>query len=140
MFNTDNWTDEDLQFYYETQLKAKSKLKKTPPKIKQPKVRFVTPRRLNKLKLPDKYWKYKLRAEDKHLPFELTVEQFNEILSRPCHYCGGISDTIDRMSSGEGYTLPNSYPACIKCNMMKYTYSKEIFLEQVRRIYNHLKL
>lgn len=86
--------------------------------------------------LPKKYNDYLLRAFKKKLSFLLSVEEFMFIINKPCIYCGSnINIGIDRESAKEGYTVDNSVPCCTMCNMMKYTYHKNDFLEHIKKIY-----
>lgn len=90
--------------------------------------------------IPDKYKTYIQRANKKKLKFELSLVDFEYLLSRPCRYCGSYSEmTIDRIDSSEGYIEGNVASVCFTCNIMKYTLSHENFLKHIVRIYNHLR-
>lgn len=39
--------------------------------------------------------KYELGAKKRRLPFELSLEEFDEITKMPCEYCGGYSDELN---------------------------------------------
>ncbi len=83
-----------------------------------------------------KYYAYIDRANRKQIPFDLTVDQFNNLLNNSCAYCGSRDKiTIDREDSKLGYTIHNSKSCCFKCNIAKYTYSKDDFLNHIKRIY-----
>lgn len=85
--------------------------------------------------LPAKYKSYLMRANKKQFEFELTVDEFNIFTSQPCVYCGSLSKIgIDRVNNNQGYTKDNIQPCCTMCNMMKYTYSKEEFINHIKRI------
>jgi hypothetical protein len=90
---------------------------------------------------------YKNRALKKNLPFELTEEEFRELILKNCVYCGKepsnlvkhekdfmIYNGIDRVDSSKGYTVSNSVSCCGVCNLMKRSMSCEDFLNHVRRI------
>lgn len=100
---------------------------------------------------------YKSNAQHRKHPFELSFEEFNELISKPCVYCGSLpkikngghlearkrldqpdlyTNGIDRIDSSKGYTKDNCVPCCSKCNKMKNTYSMEEFLEHIQKIYN----
>lgn len=86
-------------------------------------------------KYSESYTKYKYRAEkERHLLFQLTEEQFNEIVSSPCYYCAFRYDDdnhrvgVDRKDSDEGYVMGNVVPCCVHCNFTKRDYSEEIFI------------
>ena len=90
-------------------------------------------------------------------PFNMTVERFGELMSQPCHYCGGAPSTpqcsqpksahrnglrngIDRVNSSLGYVEGNCVPCCCKCNRMKLDHSVTDFLDHVSAIHNHQTL
>ena len=80
------------------------------------------------------YGAYKKSAKIRNYSFELTKEQFKEIVVQPCIYCGkeltqekrskSSNGTfkytgIDRYDNTKGYTLENSVPCCKVCNRIK---------------------
>jgi hypothetical protein len=101
-----------------------------------------------------KYASYVQRAKrhKKELAFELTKEEFKNIITQQCHYCGcegsegflpkpntnGIfkSNGIDRIDSSLGYVSANCVPCCTICNKMKLDLSYDEFINHVKRIYN----
>ena len=88
--------------------------------------------------IPNKYRSYIARANKKQLPFSLSIEEFNKLLSMPCSYCGGNNRmTIDRIDNSDGYTIENSTPACLTCNTMKLELSVDSFLRHIKRIHQH---
>lgn len=79
--------------------------------------------------------------------FSLTLEEFIEITSKDCHYCGeppsayvrtrtkrGLMNGIDRVDSSKGHTKDNIVPCCAMCNFMKGTFGYEEFLTKIRKI------
>jgi hypothetical protein len=83
------------------------------------------------------YGVYKSRAGKKGFAFELTKEQFKEITSQDCFYCGKapshishpgrypgnyLYNSIDREDNSRGYILGNCIPACGDCNKMRNTF------------------
>ncbi len=77
---------------------------------------------------------YRRRAKSKGYSFELTKEQFRELTSGNCYYCGVkpkqvnhpkpcvgayIYNGIDRVDTTKGYILNNCVPCCIQCNSDK---------------------
>lgn len=91
-----------------------------------------------KYKLPKKYKSYRDRAYKKEIEFDLSEEQFDQLLDNQCVYCGDAARVVDRIDSKKGYVLSNCQPCCIKCNMMKYTYSNEQFVNHIKKIHNFL--
>jgi hypothetical protein len=78
-------------------------------------------------------------AAKRNLPFELTIEQFSEIVNKPCYYCKTYNEAevigIDRINSELGYTLENTNPCCKICNMMKGTMSLDMFASHIVTLY-----
>lgn len=88
--------------------------------------------------IPKSYKEYIKRAKRKNIPFTFSLDEFNEITSKPCYYCGFEGKVgIDRINSKLGYTKDNSLSCCQMCNMMKYTYTQEEFYSHIEKILNH---
>jgi hypothetical protein len=81
---------------------------------------------------------YKRGAKSRELSFLLTVEQFNNLISQSCHYCGGEGGGIDRLHRHLGYELRNCVPACYRCNLSKHTMNEQEFMEWITRVYTHM--
>ena len=102
-----------------------------------------------------RYKEYKQSAKQRNKDWNLSYDDFCNIATQKCHYCGveplvqiriqhgclndldGLFNGIDRIDSNKGYTTDNCVPCCSHCNIMKMHYSKDVFLNQVLRIYNH---
>jgi len=97
------------------------------------------------------YANYKYQAKIRGIIFKLTKEQFRELITQNCAYCGiepnqcqkykhgdFIYNGVDRMNRNKGYTADNSIPACIQCNRAKNKYSFIEFLAWIKRVYQHL--
>lgn len=94
------------------------------------------------------YKRYATGVEKRYadnVSFELTEEEFKELCTTDCIYCGelpGISthsgkftrNSIDRLDHKQGYIYSNCVPACWPCNRMKNILGYEQFLESVRKI------
>lgn len=97
------------------------------------------------------YAEYRSRARRKGYEFEFDREQFREITSRNCYYCGGepshadrcrkgklnglyVYNGIDRVDNTRGYTLDNTVPCCKVCNFMKMNMTEEKFKEHLYKI------
>lgn len=74
------------------------------------------------------------RANKKGYSFTLTREEFEQLVSQCCVYCGNPGGSIDRIDSSQGYTPENSQPTCGQCNKMKLTLSHEQFIALIKQI------
>lgn len=98
---------------------------------------------------------YKGSAKIRHLDFSLSIEQFQEITSQKCFYCGAepsnshirtrgngsyVYNGIDRVDNKQGYINGNVVPCCKCCNYMKQSMGVDEFINHIKRIYKHLKL
>ena len=65
--------------------------------------------------------RYLRTAKTRGVPFELTQDQFIEIMNRDCIYkCSKCNATgIDQIIAGKGYVVGNVQPMCGKHNQMK---------------------
>jgi hypothetical protein len=91
--------------------------------------------------------RYRVNARNKGRKFELTREEFESLVSSPCHYCGeppslrNVSTAtkvplngIDRLDSSGGYLPENVVTCCSICNNMKGTMSYADFIDRCSRI------
>lgn len=110
--------------------------------------------RRNQMGLRRKYYQeYISNAIKRSIPFNLTFDQFNEIISQPCYYCGtepyvhtamlkraNMQEPmlkcvgIDRKDSSKFYDVDNCVPCCSKCNLMKQTSTTKEFLDHIHKI------
>jgi hypothetical protein len=72
----------------------------------------------------DKWFSVRTFAKYRKLSFELTLEQFTDIVSQPCIYSNGKENSqiyigVDRIDNLQGYTLENCVPCCYKHNLIK---------------------
>lgn len=95
----------------------------------------------------------------KNKPWELTLEQYSQLIHGDCYYCGEpptadnqwnkgnkragenvtfLANGIDRIDPDKGYTIDNCVPCCKQCNRMKWDYTPEQFYSQLRKILNHI--
>lgn len=95
------------------------------------------------------YHKYRGRAKQRGYSFELSIDQFRELTSDTCKYCGiepsqtterstyngaYIYNGIDRVDNAVGYIISNCRTCCKTCNMAKHTMTEESFLAWIERI------
>ena len=97
---------------------------------------------------------YKKKARDRNIPFTITVEEFGNIITKDCSYCGREPfnelkrlktkklqikyNGIDRTIPGGPYSKENCVPCCYYCNHAKLDLSVDQFKEQIRRVYHYL--
>lgn len=96
----------------------------------------------------NRYCEYRWNAKRRKIKFNLSVEEFETITNKECHYCGGFSsDTneksrgngIDRMYSDIGYEINNCVPCCSTCNFVKNNTPYNDFINYIKRLYHKIK-
>jgi len=84
------------------------------------------------------YTGYINSAKNRNLSFELTQDQFNELVLTACFYCSSYNELevtgIDRIDSNKNYTPENCVACCKTCNYMKGTLSRKAFILQAHKI------
>jgi hypothetical protein len=73
-----------------------------------------------------KFSRLKAKAKSRKINFELTLEQYTEVIFKSCHYCnadlvsitGGCIDRIDN-DKVIGYRIDNVLPCCPSCNALR---------------------
>lgn len=100
------------------------------------------------------YREYMRNAERRgNIYFNLTIEEFDQIATQSCYYCGVEASPIryrtvvvngeyaynglDRVDNSGGYTTDNVVSCCARCNIAKGTAHKDDFLLHVLKIYKH---
>ena len=103
------------------------------------------------------YRTYKRQARTRNLKFELSLEEFKNIVIQPCFYCGQLpvlnsysSDSkiripmngIDRRKSDQSYTPENCIPCCGTCNLAKLDHAEQDFVSWTIKVaeFQHTKL
>ncbi len=80
---------------------------------------------------------YKQRANKKGVPFGLSKEDFNDLISGDCEYCKRIPTTwfgIDRVTPSLGYVLSNAVSCCFDCNLDKLDNDAKTMMKRNERI------
>lgn len=99
---------------------------------------------------------YKAGAVKRGLDFTLTFDEFVNLLSGDCVYCGAkpelhqyevqymqkteepyLHNGIDRVNPKKGYTLDNVVSCCSKCNYAKHEMTLDEYKEWLKRSYEH---
>lgn len=97
---------------------------------------------------------YKAKCKMKNWSFDLSFENFRDLVLQNCHYCNlepnkfrkdraksrqGISrilfNGIDRLDSNKGYSISNCVPCCEDCNKAKRNLSYDQFINLIKKIY-----
>jgi hypothetical protein len=98
------------------------------------------------------YDQYIKDAEKRGKPFELTEDQFFNLITQPCHYTGLLPlkkiktqlgdffwNGVDRKDNSKGYTIDNCLPCSQHANWAKETRSYNdfiVWLKQVAKFWN----
>lgn len=91
---------------------------------------------------------HRIRAKKAGRAFTLTVEEFRELTSSNCYYCGVepyqvitngkcapyVYNGLDRVDNNGGYTTGNVRTCCGICNMAKSDWSEQEFYAWMARI------
>jgi len=87
---------------------------------------------------------YKISANYKNLTFDISFQEYCDIVDKECYYCGIIQDKgfngIDRKNQEVGYKLDNCVSCCKMCNYMKGSCSDEVFIKRAEHILTFQKL
>lgn len=94
-----------------------------------------------------RYKVYQNNAKHKNRIFDLSEDEFIEISSQPCIYCGEYSDTynnepfngIDRIDSNLGYQKDNCVSCCSTCNRMKMDLEVNDWISKMKQIINYFE-
>lgn len=78
------------------------------------------------------------KAKQRKLSWELSVEQYTELINKLCFYCNSTLELygtgLDRINSSLGYTLSNVVSCCRICNVMKNDLTQDAFYLQIEKI------
>jgi|WetSurSiteA1Bulk_404760.scaffolds.fasta_scaffold08870_2 hypothetical protein len=99
-----------------------------------------------------KYTAYKHSAKQRNIVFSLSKEDFLELVTGNCFYCGSepnnitksiynngdfISNGIDRIDSNKGYIEGNVVSCCSMCNLAKGTVPIDDFYNWIKKVYQY---
>jgi hypothetical protein len=85
----------------------------------------------------------KNRANKMKKEFQLTIEDFHQIIEQPCYLCGKCNtdihqNGIDRVDNTLGYLFENCKSCCGTCNKLKKDIPLFYFLKKLQEIYIHI--
>lgn len=81
---------------------------------------------------------YKRNAKARELQFDLTDDEFDDLIRSNCRYCKrSNANGIDRVNNSLGYVLENCASCCATCNIMKSDMSEDVFLAHCKKITIH---
>ena len=95
------------------------------------------------------YSRYSGNAKKRGRVFEFSKEEFRDITSKPCHYCGVLPSKvsrdrfntgsytyngIDRFDNSIGYTIENGVPCCEACNRAKLMMTASDYIKLCKRV------
>ena len=87
------------------------------------------------------YNEYKRRADNKSLLFEITNDEYVELIADNCYLCGRdgsneFTNGIDRIDNNLGYIISNVKSCCGSCNYIKKDMELNELFEKMLMIYN----
>lgn len=80
---------------------------------------------------------YKRRADKQGVSFELTKEDFDDLIKGDCEYCRRMPTTwfgIDRVIPEKGYIIDNVVSCCFDCNVDKHVNDVKTTLKRNKQI------
>ncbi len=79
------------------------------------------------------YSDYIKSAAERSYTIQLEFNEFKTMVLSPCYYCHYVkmdeTNGIDRINNSIGYEKTNCVPCCETCNMMKWTFKIQFFIE-----------
>lgn len=105
------------------QKKASNKWRQNNPERFKELTHIYTER--NKTKPSYRLNKAKAKSKERGIPFDISLEDYTNLISKPCYYCNGklgvvkMGVGLDRIDSSKGYIINNVLSCCGICNMIK---------------------
>lgn len=98
-------------------------------------------KKCNNYSKENRYNIYKKNAKRRNIDFNLSKEEFYNLTSQPCFYCGDLKqyNGIDRINSKQSYNLKNCVPCCTICNKMKLNYDVDFWFAHMNKILTYSK-
>jgi len=106
------------------------------------KIAEINNKRMNSIEA--NYKQLKIKAPYRGYSCELTYEEYEELVTSHCYYCGEMETHkticgIDRLNSNIGYISGNCVSCCKMCNLMKGALHKDVFLMRIEHILTHIE-
>lgn len=90
------------------------------------------------------YRTYVKNARKRNLEFNISFENYESIVTKPCYYCKIIQQRgfngMDRKESSIGYALDNCISCCQMCNYIKGSLSVSVFIKRIEHILVYQKI
>jgi hypothetical protein len=100
-----------------------------------------------------KYWRksprglfhvYSQVAAKRGREFSISFEQFNDLIFKPCIYCGYVPSPpdrngLDRVDNTMGYKINNVVPYCHPCNQIKGKKTVQEMIARCKAIITHME-
>jgi hypothetical protein len=88
------------------------------------------------------YNQYTISSERRNIEFDITRQEYNEIIKASCYICGkSPSEThrngLDRFDNKKWYHPDNVKSCCGTCNIIKSNNGHDDFINKCLKIYNH---
>jgi hypothetical protein len=81
---------------------------------------------------------YSRNANIKNIEFSITYDEYSDVVTKECYYCGILQDRgfngIDRKDQTKGYIIENCVSCCKMCNYMKGSTNEEVFIKRAEHI------
>ena len=92
--------------------------------------------------LKGRYSSYRKGAHQRDLIFELTLNNFAQLTSQYCAYCGQLPEQnyvgVDRIENDRGYSLENCVPCCGFCNYVKSSLSVKELQKHISKVHERI--
>lgn len=167
MMKSKFWSKLETQFLTEHYNKLSTndlciQLKRNPGSIHQKASKLKLSRKIGQINpsFMHKYTTYKNGAYQRDYTFDLSIEDFIQIIIQKCYYCGEAPkefnmyngekyknyseekiklatveiNGVDRLDNFIGYSSTNCVPCCETCNRMKLESTEREFLKKVNQI------
>lgn len=90
----------------------------------------------------DSYQSYKSKSIRRKIDFQLTENEYNNIINQQCYLCGQQNtvthhNSIDRVDNDIGYINENCKSCCKVCNYLKRDYPYEDFINRITKIHEN---